>query len=98
MEFNRNRYFMIGVLLLLLGLQFRMLHSFVLNETGTKVLAKIAKDTQLAAQEMSTDLYMNVVPTQTKTITPPHWLGWIMLTAGGVIFLHSMVLPKPNKG
>ncbi len=36
MEFDRNRYFMIGILLFLLGMQFRMVESFVLNETSTR--------------------------------------------------------------
>lgn len=93
MEFNRNRYFMFGVLLLLLGLQFRIVHSFVLNETGTRALAKIASDTQLAAQDFGTSMYLNVHPSPRKTIQPPHWLGWVLLTSGGVIFLHALALP-----
>jgi hypothetical protein len=94
-EFDRNRYFMIGVLLVLLGLQFRMIDSFVLNETSTRALAKIAKDSQVATQDFSTSLYMNVTPSPKKTVQLPRWLGWALLTAGGVMCLHAMVLPKP---
>jgi uncharacterized membrane protein len=94
MEFDRNRYFMIGVLLFLLGIQFRMVESFVLNETSTRALARVAKDTQLASQDFSTNIYMSVHPSPRKTIRPPHWLGWALLTVGGVISLHAMVLPK----
>lgn len=94
MEFDRNRYFMIGVLLFLLGIQFRMVESFVLNETSTRALARIAKDSQIASQDFTTDLYMNVHPSPKKEVKPPHWLGWALLTAGGVICLHAMVLPK----
>lgn len=94
MEFDRNRYFMIGVLLFLMGIQFRMVESFVLNETSTRALARIAKDTQLASQDFTRDLYMRAAPSPKKTIEPPHWLGWALLTAGGVICLHAMVLPK----
>lgn len=94
MEFDRNRYFMIGVLLFLLGIQFRMVESFVLNETSTRALARVAKDTQLASQDFGTTMYMNVHPSPRKTVRPPHWLGWMLLTVGGVICLHAMVLPK----
>ena len=97
MEFNRNRYFMFGVLLLLLGIQFRMVHSFVLNETGTRALARFAKDTQTAAQAAATDVYLAVHPKPQKTIEPPHWLGWVLLTIGGVVCLHAMILPPPNR-
>ncbi len=96
MEFDRNRYFMIGVLLFLLGIQFRMVESFVLNESSTRALARIAQDSQLASQEFGTNLFMNVAPSPRKTVRPPHWLGWILLTVGGVISLHAMVLPKPK--
>lgn len=90
---KRNRYFMIGVLLLLLGLQFKFVHSVVLNEPSTRVLAKFASDTPLAAQDMATNVYMNVHPSPKKRIEPPKWIGWILLTAGGVIFLHALILP-----
>lgn len=94
MEFDRNRYFMIGMLLFLLGIQFRMVESFVLNEASTRVLARVAKDSKLASQSFSTDMYMRVHPSPKKSVEPPHWLGWALLTVGGVVCLHAMVLPK----
>ena len=94
MEFDRNRYFMIGLLLFFLGIQFRMVESFVLNEASTRVLARVAKDSQIASQDFGTDMYMRVHPSPKKTVKPPHWLGWALLTIGGVICLHAMVLPK----
>lgn len=97
MEFDRNRYFMIGVLLVLLGIQFRMVDSFVLNESSTRALARIAKDTQIASQDFGANLYMNVHPSPKKKVQPPNWLGWVLLTVGGVISLHAMVLPKTRE-
>ncbi|GIX00411.1 MAG: hypothetical protein KatS3mg111_3743 [Pirellulaceae bacterium] len=96
MEFDRNRYFMIGVLLLLLGIQFRMVESFVLNESSTRALARIAHESQLASQDFATQLYLDANPKAKKTIKPPHWLGWVLLTAGAIMSLHALVLPKPK--
>ena len=94
MEFDRNRYFMVGMLLFLLGIQFRMVESFVLNESSTRALARVAKDSQLATQDFTANIYMQVAPAPKKTIKPPAWLGFALLTAGGVMCLHAMVLPK----
>ena len=38
MEINRNQWFMIGLVILALGIQFRMVQSFVLNEKATEIL------------------------------------------------------------
>ncbi|MFO0923791.1 MAG: hypothetical protein U0905_15025 [Pirellulales bacterium] len=94
MEFDRNRYFMVGVLLFLIGIQFRMIDSFVLNESSTRALHRIAKNSQIASNNVATNMYMQVAPSPKKTVKPPNWLGWALLTVGGVISLHAMVLPK----
>jgi hypothetical protein len=96
MEFDRNRYFMLGILILLMGIQFRMVESFVLNETSTRALAKIAKDTQLAGNDLATQYLYAMNPAPKKTITLPTWLGRALLAVGVVICLHALVLPKPN--
>ena len=98
MEFDRNRYFMIGMLLLLLGIQFRSIESFVLNEPSTRVLARFTRGTQYAStNDFGTSVYLNVHPSPKKQLKPPTWLGWVLLTSGGVICLHAMVLPKSGK-
>ena len=40
MEINRNQYFMIGLVILLLGLQIRMVETYVLNERCSKFIAE----------------------------------------------------------
>ncbi len=97
MTFNRNRFCLIGILLLLLGLQFRLVHSVVLNETSTKALSKITKNTQLASQDAATNLFMSTVETPKARIETPRWLGWILMTAGGISFLHALALPPAGK-
>ena len=42
MDIDRNRYFMFGVVLFLLGLQFRLVDSFVLNDVhGHKIFSVV---------------------------------------------------------
>jgi len=43
-EFNRNQFFAVGLIVLLLGLQFRMFESFTLNEKTTQFLASRLSD------------------------------------------------------
>ena len=94
MKFDRNRYFMLGVILLLLGLQFRLIDSFVLNETSTRALHKVMKTKTVDANSMATNVFMQAAPSPKKTLRPPRWLGFVFLTAGGIIALHALVLPK----
>ncbi len=82
MEFDRNRYFTIGVIVFLLGIQFRI---------------KFGQQTELAATDPATQMILDNHPSPKKTIRPPRWLGWIMLTSGAVMCLHAFALPKPNK-
>jgi hypothetical protein len=90
MEFNRNQFFMIGVLLVLLGVQFRLLESATLNE----------KTTQFLAAHMATSAtgMMAVMPGSMghKVIQPPQWLGWALMSIGAVCILHSLAMKKPG--
>jgi len=93
---DRNRYFMLGVVLFLLGIQFRMVDSFVLNEGSTRALQRIAKQAKVAdANNAATNAFMQASPSPKKTFKHPPWLGFVLLTVGGVMSLHAMVLPKP---
>jgi hypothetical protein len=94
MDIDRNRYFMFGVILFLLGLQFRLVDSFVLNENSTRALQRFAQKTKIADNNnLVTDAYMQVASPK-KSLNPPNWLGFVLLTVGGVISLHAMVLPR----
>lgn len=94
MNLDRNRYFMFGVILFLLGLQFRLIDTFVLNESSTRALHRIAQRSQISDRNIGTDVYMQVAPSPKKSVRPPNWLGFVLLTVGGVMSLHAMVLPR----
>lgn len=96
MEFDRNRYFMLGVVLFFMGMQFRLVDSFVLNENSTRALQRIVKQAKVAegGNPAAANPFMQAAPLPKKSFKPPQWLGFVLLTVGGVISLHALVLPK----
>ncbi len=93
MDIDRNRYFMFGVVLFLLGLQFRLVDSFVLNENSTRALHRFSQRSTIIDSNLATNVYMQVGSPK-KSLRPPNWLGYVLLSVGGVMCLHAMVLPR----
>jgi hypothetical protein len=93
MEFNRNQFMMIGVVLLLLGLQFRTFESCTLNPKTTQFLAARFSDPASAA---ATSSLFSSSPAVRKVIRPPNWLGWSLMSIGSVLILHSLAMKKPG--
>ena len=94
MSVYRNRYFLAGVLLVLLGVQFRMIHSFVLNEPTTRALAKVTKTASVTEPSTMTDMFLRVHPKPTKQVTPPRWFGLSLIAVGVVISCHALAIPR----
>jgi hypothetical protein len=98
MEFNRNQYFMAGLVLLLLGIQLRLIDTFVLNERATQFLAQRVQ--QIKGQPTSsgdmTTLVAAQAPVAKHRLQRPRWLGYSLLSVGGVLVLYSLVLKKPG--
>ena len=73
----------IGILLLLIGLQLRAVESFVLSPGATNTLAQWfgpSRDTpEGAVQQIVID-----TTAPRKVLTPPRWLGWMCLSLGVV--------------
>ena len=99
MDVNRNHFFMIGMILLFLGLQFRWVESYELSEECTRFLAKrVFKKRPVEQPETASALFQtsDAPPTVVRRrLTPPNWLGWALLSAAAVLILHSFAMPKP---
>lgn len=91
MEFNRNHYFMAGILLLFLGIQFRMVESVVLNDRVGHFL-----DEHSSEGGETTPILAAIGPRPPHKFHPPTWLGWALLSSGSVLVLHSMAMKKPG--
>lgn len=91
MEINRNQYFMMGLVVLMFGLQLRYLSSYVLNEKTTAFLAERIGNSGGAAKLMPAN-----GPGVKKRITPPEWSGWATLSLGSILVLHSLAMRRPD--
>ncbi len=89
MEFNRNHYFMLGLVLLFLGVQFRLVESVVLNEkVGTFISDRAGGD--------HSAILAAIGPKPRRTLRPPTWLGWALMSTGSVLVLQSLAMKKPG--
>lgn len=96
MEINRNQYFLAGLVILGLGLQLRLVDSYVLNEPCSQFLAKRLKKAEVATTGSVSSFIAAPIPVPRQTVRPPTWLGWAMLSAGGVLVLHSLAMRRPG--
>ena len=94
MDINRNQYFMVGLVILMLGIQFRLVDSFVLNEKCSRFIDQRLKKLPVAS---ASPLVFLDAPSRARqqTIQPPKWLGWDLLSAGAVLALHSFAMRRP---
>ena len=94
MELNRHQYFLLGLVVFLMGLQLRYVDTFVLTERTTQFLAQKMQEAQIATNDPGVAI-VAVAGNVKKPVTPPRWLGWSMVSVGAVLVLHSLALKKP---
>jgi hypothetical protein len=96
MDLNRNQFFMIGLLLLLLGAQFRAVKTFVLNAKASEVIAKRFPQKQANPLD-SMQYYMAAKgPSPLRHVEVPKALGYSLLSVGAVLTLHALSMKKPG--
>jgi hypothetical protein len=92
-ELNRNHYFMAGVVLLLLGIQLRLVDSYVLTEQSTRMLNPQSASAGLMNVR---PLIESVTPASHKVVKPPESLGWALMSIGSVLILHALAMKPPG--
>jgi len=94
MEITRNQYYMAGLVLLLLGIQFRMIESVELKEQFAKFIAE-RTDHPLISVSSTAPLIGPVEGAAIdRVVHPPEWVGWLLASLGFVLVLHSLAMPK----
>lgn len=96
MDINRNQYLLVGLVLLFLGVQFRMVDSFVLTPQLTQILAERTGHPLAAVNAASAAVTPSQSPLLKKTLRPPEWIGWVLLSVGSVLVLHSFGMKRPD--
>jgi hypothetical protein len=96
MDITRNQFFFAGLALLLVGLQFRMVESFELTPEFTQYLAERTGHPLASASATAQSLTGSEKPLVKKTVRPPEWLGWCLVSIGSVLILHSWGMKKPG--
>lgn len=95
-EFNRNQYFFLGAIILLFGLQVRMVSAYVLSEDATRFLAERSHASSSAPEQALVSFTSSTGMIPNKVIRPPQWLGWCLISVGAVLMLHSLAMPRPT--
>jgi len=100
MEFNRNHYFMLGVVILGLGFQFRTVDAYVLTDDASEFVAKQWQQAEVeekrAPKAFITAAAAPAPVVARRTLKPPPWLGWAAISLGAVLALHSLAMPRPG--
>ena len=94
MDLNRNQIFMLSLVVLLFGLQLRFVESYVLNEKASRFIAERMQ----AASGTSgggPQFFAAAGPTPRRTIHPPDWLGWALISFGAVGSFYALSLNRP---
>jgi len=94
MDLNRNQYFLAGLVVCLLGIQLRLVDTFVLNERATQFLAR--RIPQIASTSEKATLLASSPLVTRQRVHPPNWLGWSLVSVGSVLILYSLALKKPG--
>ena len=99
MELNRNHYFMLGLVALFLGLQFKYVDSFVLSDEVSRILENrsFAAEKREPALDLPFQFSAAVTPpVRRKTVRTPSWLPWSLISVGTVLVLHSLAMRRPD--
>ena len=94
MELNRNQFFFLGLILLLMGAQFRMVGSYLLTEDTTQLLAERVSAT--TGDEQYASFSNSLGSASQREIHPPEWLGWCLISVGAVLVLQSLAMKRPD--
>lgn len=96
MEISRNQWYLAGLVLLFLGIQFRTIESVQFTPEFTQFLAERTGHPMAAVGVGAQTLLQADRPVVRTNYRPPEFLGWMLASLGAVMVLHSWAMPKPS--
>jgi hypothetical protein len=96
MDITRNQYFFAGVVFLFLGIELLSVDCFTLTPEFTQFLAERTGHPMAAVSATTQSLFQSDSPPIQKSVFPPPWIGWMLLSLGSVLVLHSWGMQKPG--
>jgi hypothetical protein len=96
MDINRNQFFLAGLVIFLLGVQFRSIESIVLTPQCTRLLGESTGNKTLATADSASSFLGTQATISSMPVRPPEWIGWSLLSLGSVLILHSLAMKKPG--
>lgn len=97
MDLNRNQWFLLGLVVLFLGIEFRLIDSIELTPEVTKFVAE-RTGRPVAAASQTVGSMFRAEPVPPKTVRPPEWFGWALVSVGVVAILHALSMKGPGGG
>ena len=92
-----HRLFTIGLVLLFLGIQLRLVKTFELNEPASQFIEQrlpsetSPTDTSFASYKGYDDYWTNGASADSspslRSVSPPRWIGWSLITVGAILVL-----------
>jgi hypothetical protein len=97
-DITRNQWLLMGLVVLFLGIQFRLVESCDLTPELTQFLAERSGHPVASVSSAGQTVTDAKKPLIKKRVRPPEWLGWSLLSIGSVLILHSLSMKKPEGG
>ena len=89
-----HRCVVLGIVLLVVGVQLRYVESFVLTQKASEFIESNVKQAGFQHEETYDTFLLTAGPASKKTVTPPRWLGWALMSVGGVMLLHGATIQR----
>jgi len=96
MDITRNQFLFTGLVLVFLGLQFRAVDTIELTPELTQILAEQSGHPLASVNGSTAMVAADEKPMATKTVRPPDWLGWALLSVGATLIMHAMAMKAPG--
>jgi hypothetical protein len=96
MDITRYHVFLVGTVVVLLGIELRFVDSVVLTPKATRFLAEQTGNPAAAAADAIGSLPGGEAALPSKVLHPPEWLSWFFVSLGSVLILQSCAMVKPS--